>query len=319
MGNRDRKMRSRWWCVTQFTDDYRWEKLVDGGHCRFVAWGKETCPTTGRKHDQAFVYLTNASGSVKNVSKLVGGKNHVEPMMGNVRQNKEYCAKEGVYTEYGEKPSQGAREDLIVLKEKIEEGTSVEDLLMDDPLLFHQYGRTLTKIEEVVNRKIHREWMTKGIWIHGPTGTGKTERAFQDYSPETHYVFRANDRGWWEDYTGQETVIIDDFRGEIQYAELLRIVDKYPMTMPRRGRSGVPLLAKTVIITSSKRPEDVYTNLSAKDSLDQLRRRFEIVGTEVLTQKWSEGNTGPPTVEPEGTSALNAPRSSGPRCITLML
>ena len=39
----------------------------------------------------------------------------------------------------------------------------------------------------------------------------------------------------------------------------------------------MPFLSKKIIITSALRPEEVYHNLSQHDSINQLKRRIELV------------------------------------------
>uniref|UniRef100_UPI004047B5D6 hypothetical protein n=1 Tax=Limnohabitans sp. TaxID=1907725 RepID=UPI004047B5D6 len=125
-----------------------------------------------------------------------------------------------------------------------------------------------------------RTEMTQGIWYWGKTGVGKSHKAYEGFDPCTHYVV-ANDGGWWDGYTGQETVIFNEFRGSVTFSELLDLCDKWPKTVKRRNREPAPFLAKTLIITSSMAPEDVYRNiLSNEESLDQLNRRFQVIHLE---------------------------------------
>ena len=134
--------------------------------------------------------------------------------------------------------------------------------------------------------------MTKGIWICGASGSGKSHEAFSDYNPDTHYIKNLQE-DWWDGYKGQETVIINEFRGEIRFSELLDLVDKWPKTVKWRCRESVPFLAKRVIITSIKRPEDVYVN-QVNEPWKQFERRFVV---KEMEQKCSEGNIR--TSEPE--------------------
>ncbi len=184
--------------------------------------------------------------------------------------------------EEGTISSQGKRTDLLEIRDSILSGRSVDDLVVDDPLTYHQYGRTLHKLEDIALRKRFRTWMTTCDWIYGPTGVGKSHRSFQDFQPSTHYVWRA-DNGWQDGYTGQETVILNDFRGEIRFNELLQMIDKWPHYVKRRGREPAPFLAKHIIITSSVHPEVLYYD--DHDHLDQLYRRITIIE---ISEKKSE-------------------------------
>lgn len=287
--------KTRWWCFTKFNGlDFDYQALIESGDVTYIAYGPEVCPTTGRKHHQGWMYRASPSDSVKGTAKLLN-KAHVEQMFGRIDQNDEYCSKQtqGVLVEFGVKPKQGERNDLKTWASLVTNGeVTVDQMAVEEPQAYHQWGRTLAKVEDVALRRKARTWMTEGTWIWGPTGTGKSKAAFADYEPSTHYVFK-NDGGWWDGYTGQETVIVDDFRGEIRFGELLRLVDRWPMEVRRRNREPAPFLAKRVIITSSMRPEDVYSGIHRGDSLGQMERRFTVLKME---QKCPGGNTGPPEI-----------------------
>lgn len=182
--------------------------------------------------------------------------------------------------EYGIKPynTQGQRTDLVQMKNSILAGEQTsEDILVAMPGLFHQYGRTIEKLEDIAMRGRFRNEMTLCDWIVGDTGKGKSHRAFKDFHPTTHYVLPLQDKGWWDGYRQQEVVIINEFRGQIPYSELLDLIDKWPKSVPRRGREPLPFTSKKIIITSSLEPNEVYHNLSINDSLTQLYRRINII------------------------------------------
>lgn len=241
---------------------------------RYHAYGKEVCPTTGRHHWQGFVYWDNAktlSAAIKILK-----PHHTEACNGSLEDNEKYCSKSGNYTEVGDKPSQGARSDLIQLRDEILGGKSVDDICLERPIMYHQYGRTLQKIEDLRMRKKWRTEMTTCDWYVGPTGTGKSHRAFQNYDEATHYNVTKDQ--WWDAYKQQETVILNDFRGEIKFGELLQMIDKWPFSVIRRNREPIPFISKHVIITSPKRPEEVYFNVADNaDSIDQLLRRVNVI------------------------------------------
>jgi len=277
--------KSNWWVFTNYDMDFDYKKYMEKTTATYVAYGLEHTKK-GQPHHQGWVHFSGARGSMKNVGKQLGGC-WCNPMYGNIDQNDDYCSKENELVKFGIKPKPGRRTDLDDIKDQILEGhKSVEDVAIDNPNMYHLYGRTLSKIEDIALRRRYRKWMTTCTWYCGRTGTGKSHNAFEGFDPDTHYGF-PNDNGWWDGYKGQETVIINEFRGGIAYAELLDLIDKWPKTVKRRNREPVPFLAKHIIITSSLTPEQVYNNLAAEDSLEQLNRRITLV---VLDERYSTGN-----------------------------
>ncbi|APA62659.1 putative replication protein [uncultured virus] len=275
----DKKPKHRNWVFTlnNPTEDDR-ERLLSWP-VKFVKFQLEKGEKTGTPHYQGMVILQNA-GRLTGVKKTLCKRAYWAPMK-SLEGSLAYCEKadsrvEGPW-EAGTPPKkQGERTDLHVVRDSIVSGaTTVDEITLKTPMVYHQYGRTLHRIEDLVLRKRFRTEMTQGKWYFGDTGVGKSHTAFEGYTPETHYVWK-NDNGWQDGYVGQATVIINDFRGSIKYDELLQLVDKWPYTVPRRGREPAPFLATTVIITSSLPPEEVYTQRVERDSLDQLSRRFEI-------------------------------------------
>ena len=107
-----------------------------------------------------------------------------------------YCKEDGDWFEFGIPPEQGKRKDLDIVKNEILAGRSVDSVCVEQPMLYHMYGRTLNRIEEIAFRKKFRTEYTKGIWYYGKTGKGKSHNAFEDYSPDTHYIYNLNDNGY---------------------------------------------------------------------------------------------------------------------------
>lgn len=266
------KQKKQAWSFTSFDES---PPTFNEENTRYMCYGIETCPTTGKKHYQGYVYY-NSQRTFSAVKKSIGLKAHIEPSIGDADSNVKYCSKEGKFFEFGSKPKQGKRVDLDEVKANLINGkTTVDEVILNAPETYHQYGRTLDKIEDIVLRRKFRTEMTEGIWYWGDTGVGKSHKAFEGFSTTTHYVV-PNDNGWWDGYRQQDIVIINEFRGEIKYKELLDLCDKWPKTVPRRNREPMPFVSKRIIITSSLRPCEVFKNLAEKDSLEQLYRRFKV-------------------------------------------
>ncbi|AXH73077.1 MAG: helicase [Cressdnaviricota sp.] len=277
--------RMRAWCFTS------WEKAKPPKFYKgmqYLCFAPEYTPTTNKFHWQGYVYWK--SGKTLKACKRAlrqGDGCNLEVCKGDAKANKNYI--KGPYSkggklkpanpdfkEFGDIPEQGKRTDLNLIKDKILDGAKVDDIVVNQPMVYHQYGRTLTKLEDIVLRRKFRTEMTKGVWYWGESGVGKSHKAFEGYNPSTHYVY-PYDKGWWDGYTGQEIVIINEFRGQIRFGELLDLCDKWPKTVKRRGREPVPFLAKKLIITSCSPVDEIFHNLSESDKLEQFHRRFESI------------------------------------------
>lgn len=114
-------------------------------------------------------------------------------------------------------------------------------------------------------RTVHVFW--------GSTGTGKSRRAWEE-AGESAYAKDPRSK-FWDGYQTQAHVVIDEFRGGIDVAHLLRWFDRYPVRVEIKGSSR-PLVASTFWITSNVNPRLWYPELDAM-TLDALMRRLTIV------------------------------------------
>lgn len=249
---------------------------------KYLCYEHEICPKTlkeqgiVRKHWQSYVYLYH--GKTWSAFQKYIAPHNFKICDGTPEQNRTYCSKDnnGTFREFGTLPEQGKRTDLQDTINQIFARTiSVDDILRTNAMHYHQYGRTLMKAEDLALRETTKTVMTQGYWYYGPTGAGKSYIAFEGFNIKTHYVV-PDDNGWWDGYTQQPTVILNEFRGEMPYRKLLDLVDEYHVTVNRRNREPIPFTSEKLIITSSLPPSEVFYNLSARDSLEQLYRRFKI-------------------------------------------
>lgn len=269
--------------MTQWNVDCDYRELMREGHIRWLAYGDEMTKT-GKPHHQLFMYLRgNVTWGPRKLNQMGNwfGPIHcrVEPMWGSVDENDYYCSKENALVEFGKKPAPGFRGDLDETKEKLMKGDiTVDQVAVENPHMFHQYGRTLSAIEDIALRQRYRKEMTRGTWYTGPSDAGKSHAVHEGFDPDTHYVkpLAEADLKWWDGYTGQETVIFNEFRGQIQFCKLLDLMDKWPKTVSRRGREPVPFLAKRILIASIRHPRDVYVN-QEREPWEQFDRRCNVV------------------------------------------
>lgn len=189
-----------------------------------------------------------------------------------------YVKKDGVYLEFGEIPNRADKKTykekkaLIMTKTKAEWVSDYAANITDIKLW--------TEIRSALDKPYEGE--RKVYWYFGETGTGKTRKAVQlakDSEKEWGIIDHMNN--FFNGYTGQEFVIFDDFRiNTIPYQLLLRLIDRYPITVNIKG-STMPWKAETIIITCPVPPTELYKNRETGeqwDNLNQLIRRIQEFG-----------------------------------------
>lgn len=134
-----------------------------------------------------------------------------------------------------------------------------------------QHYRTLRAIAADFAKPLPMERTCVVYW--GLSGVGKSRRAWEEagvdaYSKDPRTKF-------WCSYQGEEHVIIDEFRGDIDISHLLRWLDRYKVIVEIKGASQ-PLMAKKYWITSNLHPRWWYKDLDS-DTYEALERRLEIV------------------------------------------
>lgn len=93
------------WLFTHYdvssANEAKLASLVPDGHCLYIVWGREICPTTNRQHLQGFITFKNQVRKSSVVKYL--GDCWCGPMVtkGNTDDCIAYCKKEGNYVEHG--------------------------------------------------------------------------------------------------------------------------------------------------------------------------------------------------------------------------
>lgn len=106
----------------------------------------------------------------------------------------------------------------------------------------------------------------------GISGTGKSRRAWEEAGMDAYP--KDPRTKFWDGYTGEAHVVIDEFRGGIDIAHLLRWLDRYPVRVEIKG-SALPLVTTTFWITSNLDPMLWYPDVDG-DTRNALMRRLKI-------------------------------------------
>lgn len=195
---------------------------------------------------------------------------HWEVAKGNEQQCVAYCSKQETRLhgpwKYGERSEQGKRNDLQQVKELLDEGASEAEVADAHFGSWCRYRESFQAYKRL--REERRCWLTELIVLAGPTGTGKSTLANELSGGNAYYKDATK---WWDGYQGQRVVVMDDFVGNMQFTELLRLADKFPHQVEVKG--GIRnFTSKCIIITSNKTPEEWYDNTS--NCIGALYRRI---------------------------------------------
>lgn len=133
--------------------------------------------------------------------------------------------------------------------------------------VFVQHYNSIRRIASDNVKPVPMERSCRVFW--GATGTGKSRRAWDEAGMDSY----AKDplTKWWCGYNGEQNVVIDEFRGVLSIAHLLRWLDRYPVRVETKGASQ-PLKATQFWITSNLDPRLWYPDADDETKQALLRR-----------------------------------------------
>jgi len=227
---------------------------------RYAIVSPEVAPTTGTPHLQMYFYFKNEK-SLDAIKKFLHCERvHIERQLGTHQQASDYC----LYLDYpenklrnpdaciyGDLPQQGKRQDWAAVVAALDVGTSAADIIRADPHLL-PFQRAINDMANAFLEPIERS--VRVVVLYGDAGTGKTRYAFAA-DPN---LYSKPQGQWWNGYTGQATVLLDDFYGSIKYSDLLHDLDRYKHRVQVKG-GFVAARWTTVFITSNKHPREWYS------------------------------------------------------------
>jgi len=271
-------------CITEHQNEPRWEDL--SAQLRYLAYAEETCPTTQKKHFQAFAYA-------KAPMRFGGWKElfptaHIEKMKGNFAQNEKYCSKEGKLIEFGERPKQGKRTDLIEVKRLLDEGKrpmEIADEYEEHFSTVMKFSKGMSEYSDYKRRKLlQNDRSQPEVYIRwGPPGTGKTRWVDDNYG--TNWSRVPDNKGQWFDHCDSDVVLFDDVKiDEVPpIGKILQLTDRYPIQVAKKG--GFITWKPRVIVFTSNYPPEQWWNLSYNDKNYQAFMRRVTKIEEVVYKK----------------------------------
>jgi len=237
------------------------------GSVAYLVYGKEIGPS-GTPHLQGYVEFENprcAGKGWSNLRKLMGNC-HFEVRRGTASQASNYCKEDGDFKEYGIMSRQGERTDWAVATASVLSGKEIVDVVLEQPQLLPAI-RALERLQNLSIAPLEREVHT--TWLYGSPGSGKTRYVWDKYPN----VYSKPSGPWWDGYSGEEVLLLDDFDGDIPYREFLKVLDRYKYRVPVKG-GYVGARWNKVFITTNKHPDTFYKD----ENREALKRRITFYG-----------------------------------------
>lgn len=246
----------------------------------------EECPTTKKKHLQGYVEFSK-SYARSQVQKLLGiPKQHCEARKGSRHSAREYCLKEDneetrsahpKWFNLGDKgcrlpgttpvekgtwrdKAQGDRTKLAQIYSKIKGGAKNGEILEEFPDEFIKFHRGIAKVRATLSEPLLNQYIPdmQIVVYWGPTRSKKTSRVFSENGPENCYKpVYSKEKFWFDNYSGQRVLLIDEFIGQLPFSYMQGILDHYHQTVQVKGACVTSMWTK-IYITSNISPHLWY-------------------------------------------------------------
>lgn len=197
---------------------------------------------------------------------------HVEPREGSKQQAIAYVTKEDTRVAgpffHGINPDDhdrsGKRTDLEEISKRIlSGGESVSDLLLD-PGISTKLARCLPWAKSLEQAKVDKRAQryrkeprdVTVFYLWGEPGIGKTHSVLMSGIDVFEPTYAPS--GGWDDYKGQDTILFDEFSGQVELWQMNRWLNGYPNTVLRARYHNFVACYHQVFIVSNDPPESFY-------------------------------------------------------------
>jgi len=244
------------------------ETALQGLKFKYLLYGREV-GSSGTPHLQGTIVFKSQKTLSAAIKALKGA--HVSACR-DVDASIEYCKKDGDFEEFGEYKSRvtnclSINERRAAQTAKLARG-DLNALVDAGEFAFSQLA-TMKKCQQIYLAALpeynHHE--CRGRWYYGPPRTGKTTKA-----RECSGAYIKAQNKWFDGYTGQDVIILEDLDTPTLGHYLKIWLDKWSCMGETKG-GHVQLQHKKFIVTSNYSPEDLIED---KVMADAVRQRCKV-------------------------------------------
>lgn len=272
------KGRSRGWFFTW----NNYETLLDPEEydCTYCVYQEEVGANDGTPHLQGYIYWDTLK-SLGQVKEMMGDHPHLEPARSDAHAMN-YCMKEetrvgGPY-EYGTRPAQGKRNDLISVKSRLDTGEALSTVEQDHFVSFVRHRKFFVDYKR--RRTPVRDAKTRVCLFVGPPGKGKSTlmKIIGKYLGSVYHVPSKKGSGlYFDDYDGEDVMILDEFDGSVCAPTFFNgLADEHPFILPCHGSAGHQMVSRFLFIGSNYAPK-YWWRKRTNGQLLQTTRRLDLV------------------------------------------
>lgn len=237
--------------------------------------------TTGTRHIHIYIY---APSPIRfSTLKRRFPTAHIEKALGSAAENRSYIHKDGKWAddkkaetsipgsfyEWGKLPTPGEEKNpnMHQVVQDVFEGLSTRDIILSKPA-FAFKGKDIDILRDtlLLERYKTENRQVNVSYLYGETGTGKTRSIFEKHNPDD--ICRITNYGKngvkFDAYHGQPVLVLEEFHSQIPIAEMLNILDVYPLMLPARYMDRIACYT-TVYITSNVPLEAQYTDIQCSE------------------------------------------------------
>lgn len=257
--------------LTEESDAYEWlNRQFSTGAYSYLVGQVERAPTTGQLHIQGYAQTAKRMrlAGMKKLDSCCHWEHARTPAQARAYAMKEDTRVSGPW-EFGDARLPGRKPTLQEACALVLEGKTDYEISRVAPEQFVRHYRGIQALRIAARIPTEKRIWEPELWvIWGKTGSGKSWFAQLNWGRCDTVFWKMQGNRWWDGYFGQETVVLDDFKGNwMSLADFQRLADRYPLTVETKGGS-VEMLARRIVVTSNTHPNTWY----AQDEGSVLRR-----------------------------------------------